>query len=71
VTPLHLSSNGPKRGKRSVRAPMQPGRELNANKTKQMSLNESKFTFICFHLFFRIWTFQWVTGEKIKKSAAR
>jgi hypothetical protein len=31
-----------------------------------MQINERKKTFICFHLFFRIWTFQSVTSEKIK-----
>jgi hypothetical protein len=31
--------------------------QIKANKRKQKA-------FICFHLFFRIGTFQWVTGEK-------
>jgi hypothetical protein len=32
-----------------------------------MQINESKIAFICFHFLFRIWTFQRVTGEKVKK----
>jgi len=32
-----------------------------------MKENASKIAFIGFHLFLRIGTFQWVTGEKIKK----
>jgi hypothetical protein len=33
-----------------------------------MQVNESKKAFICFHNFFGIWTFQWVTREKMKKT---
>jgi hypothetical protein len=32
-----------------------------------MQVNESKMAFICFHLFFRIWTFQLVTRDSNKK----
>jgi hypothetical protein len=35
-----------------------------------MKANESKKAFISFHLFFRIEPFQWVAGEKMKKSRA-
>jgi hypothetical protein len=37
---------------------------------KQKQANESKIAFICFHLFFRIGTFQRVTPEKNKKFGA-
>jgi hypothetical protein len=36
-----------------------------------MKANESKIAFICFHLFFRIGTFQRVTAEKNKKFSRR
>jgi hypothetical protein len=38
---------------------------------KGKQINESKIAFICFHLFFRIGTFQSVTGGKNKKSVIR
>jgi len=34
---------------------------------KQMKIKTTKIAFICFYLFFRIGTFQWITSEKIKK----
>jgi hypothetical protein len=36
-----------------------------------VQINESKIAFICFHLFFRIGTFQRVTSEKIKNFSLR
>jgi len=36
-----------------------------------MQINESKIAFICFLLFFRIGTFQWVTDDSNKKIFAR
>jgi len=41
--------------------------EISANKRKQMKIKESKSTFISFHKFFRIGTFQGVTGDSNKK----
>jgi hypothetical protein len=38
-----------------------------SNKSQQLKEDESNFAFISFHKFFCIWTFQWVTREKIKK----
>jgi hypothetical protein len=35
-----------------------------------MQINESKIAFICFLLFFRIGTFQWVTDDSNKKICA-
>jgi hypothetical protein len=35
-----------------------------------MKINESNFAFICFHLFFRIRTFQRVTADSNKKIAS-
>src|SRR5580692_10679066 len=45
----------------------QPPREILANKSKLAKANKRKIAFICFHYFFRIGTFQWVTAEKDKK----
>ena len=36
-----------------------------------MQINENKIAFICFLLFFRIGTFQWVTDDSNKKIFAR
>jgi hypothetical protein len=46
---------------------VQPGGEIRSNKSKLMKGNESKNPFISFYFFFRIWTFQWVTGDSNKK----
>jgi hypothetical protein len=44
-----------------------PSASLPENKRKQAKANERKIAFICFHLLFRIWTFQWVTSDSNKK----
>jgi hypothetical protein len=49
---------------------MQPKREFLQIKRKQMKTNERKIAFICFHLLFRIGTFQWVTADSNKKILA-
>jgi hypothetical protein len=36
-----------------------------------MQIKERKIAFICFHYFFRIGTFQWVTTIQIKNSSLR
>ena len=46
---------------------IQPGGEIRANKSKLMKGDESKSPFISFYFFFRIGTFQWVTGDLNKK----
>jgi hypothetical protein len=49
----------------------QPARELAPNKRKVVKGNESEIAFICFHKFFRIWPFQRVTADSIKKFLSR
>ena len=44
-----------------------PRGQANSNKTKQKQINASKIACICLLLFFRIVTFQWVTGNSNKK----
>jgi hypothetical protein len=41
--------------------------QASANKRKQMKINVSKIAFFYLRLFFRIGTFQWVTGDSNKK----
>jgi hypothetical protein len=57
--------------KRSIPALIQPERELLPNKSKQIQIKPSKTAWIWLVLFGRIETFQWVAGEKIKKSGSR
>jgi hypothetical protein len=46
---------------------IQPAREFDVNKRKQMKAKWLLFPFICFHEFFRIGTFQRVTADSNKK----
>src|ERR1700722_16733780 len=46
---------------------IQPLREIDFNKRKKVKGNESERTFICFHLFFGIRTFQCVRGDSNRK----
>jgi hypothetical protein len=63
-----LNASRPRVSKGTKTPPhIQPRREFLANKRKQMKANERKIAFICFHLLFRIGTFQWVTADSNKK----
>jgi hypothetical protein len=42
---------------------VQPKREFDSNKRKQMKINDSKIAFFYLRLFFRIGTFQWVAPD--------
>ena len=61
------SSTWPRPGRRG-RSCAPRGHQINPSKTKQIQIIPSKNAWICLVLFVRIGTFQWVTGEKIRKS---
>jgi hypothetical protein len=48
---------------------MQPEREFDSNKRKQMKINDSKIAFFYLRLFLRIRTFQWVAPDSNKISS--
>jgi hypothetical protein len=71
VTPLYGADNAPKRAKRPTPGlPIQPESELTARKGKETKVKTRKKAFISFLFLFGTWPFQWVTREKIKKSAS-
>jgi hypothetical protein len=49
---------------------MQPPRELDENKMKEMKTNKRKTAFISFYFFFGIGTFQKVTLDSNKKNSS-
>jgi hypothetical protein len=51
-------------------APLQPVRDLPASKSKQIQIKPREKAWISLDFFGRIWTFQWVAGEKLKNSPA-